>query len=191
MAADSENAPNYPSIDDHETAGWSENPSLSAPWNLTATRNRQGWLLHWEHPVSGLELLRHYSLHWWREPEHYLVGSVETFDNYHQLRQLKESSDYSFQAVALGADDSQIASDILYLTVTSNRKSRFLIIASSLSIVLLLGGLVAFLYVKRSCLKHFFAGGRTNMNDDDACGGSLDDAADSLHSQDIEKTHNT
>lgn len=188
---DSEHAHHYPSINDHEPAGWSEDRSLSSPWNLTATHNRQGWLLHWEHPISGLELLRHYNLQWWREPEHHLVGSVETSDNFYQLRQLKEAAAYSFQAVALGEDGSQVASDILTLTVTS-RKSRVLLIASCLSVILLLSGLAAFLYVKRSCLKHFFAGGRTNINnDDDACEGSLDYAADSLHSQDVEKTHNT
>ncbi|KAL9929288.1 protein borderless isoform X2 [Glossina fuscipes] len=167
--------------------------SLSEPWNLSAINNQQGWLLHWEHPVDGLDLLRHYTVRWWKEPEHHLVGTVETFDNYYQLRHLKEGATFKIQILALSMDGEQIPSSILMIQVPSHRKTRILLIGSSVGVAFLLCALIAFLYVKRSCLFHLFSGGINDVNGGDgaACSTSIDDGDDSEHSHDIEKINNT
>ncbi|XP_022231604.2 protein borderless isoform X2 [Drosophila obscura] len=131
---------------------------MGAPTNLSAINNQQGWLLHWEHPTQGLEGLRLYTVRWWKEPEHYLIGQAETFDNFYQLRHLKEDTTFKVQVVAVGANSQQqVPSPELLIDVPSQRKMRALIIGSSVGILFLLCALCAFLYVKRSCLRHLFA----------------------------------
>ncbi|KAM8718185.1 hypothetical protein ACLKA7_004832 [Drosophila subpalustris] len=135
----------------------SQSGSLGAPWNLSIINNAQGWFLHWEHPTQGLESLRLYTIRWWKEPEHFLIGTAETFDNFYQLRHLKEDATFKIQVLAVGSDSNQVASPELILDVPSQRKTRALIIGSSVGIIFLLCALCAFLYVKRSCFQHLFA----------------------------------
>ncbi|XP_061388021.1 protein borderless-like, partial [Musca vetustissima] len=163
---------------------------LSAPWNLSAINNQQGWLLHWEHPLHGLDALRLYTVRWWKEPEHHLVGTVETFDNFYQLRHLKEDSTFTIQVLAISNDGAQVPGTELIIEVPSHRKMRALLIGSSIGIAFLLCALVAFLYVKRNCLRHLFSG---NVVDDGDDGGStIEDGGDSdCNGHDIEKIHNT
>lgn len=132
---------------------------LGAPGNLTAVSNQQGWLLHWEHPTQGLEGLRLYAVRWWKEPEHFLIGHAETFDNFYQLRHLKEDTTFKVQVLAVGTNTHlSVPSHELLIDVPSQRKVRALIIGSSVGVIFLLCALCAFLYVKRSCLRHLFAG---------------------------------
>lgn len=140
---------------------------LGAPWNLSIIDTPQGWLLHWEHPTQGLETLRLYTVRWWKEPEHFLIGTAETFDNFYQLRHLKEDVTFKIQVVAVGADARQVASPELLLEVPSQRKVRALIIGSSVGIIFLLCALCAFLYVKRSCLRHLFSRGNEGASGDE------------------------
>ncbi|XP_028896692.1 protein borderless isoform X2 [Zeugodacus cucurbitae] len=131
--------------------------SISAPVNLTATNNVQGWLLHWQPPKRGSESVRLYTVRWWKEPEHFLIGTIETFDNFYQLRHLKEDAIFQIQVIATSINGEQVASDVLTIEVPSHRKTRALLIGSTVGIAFLLCALVAFLYVKRSCLRHLFA----------------------------------
>lgn len=164
--------------------------TLSAPWNLSAINNQQGWLLHWEHPLHGLDMLRLYTVRWWKEPEHHLVGTVETFDNFYQLRHLKEDSTFTIQVLAISADGGQVPGSELSIEVPSHRKMRALLIGSSIGIAFLVCALIAFLYVKRSCLRHLFSG--TVPDDVDDAGSTIEDGADSdTNGHDIEKIHNT
>ncbi|XP_075152898.1 borderless isoform X2 [Haematobia irritans] len=164
--------------------------SLSAPWNLSAINNQQGWLLHWEQPLHGLDILRLYTVRWWKEPEHHLVGTVETFDNFYQLRHLKEDSIFTVQVLAISHDGVQVPSNELRIEVPSHRKMRALLIGSSIGIAFLLCALIAFLYVKRNCLRHLFSG--TVMDDGDDGGSGMDDGVDTdSNGHDIEKIHNT
>nr|XP_036225185.1 protein borderless [Bactrocera oleae]XP_036225186.1 protein borderless [Bactrocera oleae]XP_036225187.1 protein borderless [Bactrocera oleae] len=130
--------------------------NISAPWNLTATNNVQGWLVHWQAPKRGAKSVRLYTVRWWKEPEHFLIGTIETFDNFYQLRHLKEDAIFQIQVIATSINGEQVASDVLTIEVPSHRKTRALLIGSTVGIVFLLCALVAFLYVKRSCLRHFF-----------------------------------
>lgn len=164
--------------------------SLSAPWNLSAINNQQGWLLHWEHPLYGLDMLRLYTVRWWKEPEHHLVGTVETFDNFYQLRHLKEDSTFTIQVLAISNDGDQVPGTELRIEVPSHRKMRALLIGSSIGIAFLVCALIAFLYVKRNCLRHLFSG--TVMEDGDEVGSTMEDGVDSdSNGHDIEKIHNT
>lgn len=146
----------------HQQSRTSTIGGLGAPWNLSVLSTPQGWLLHWEHPTVGLETLRHYSVRWWKEPEHFLIGTAETFDNFYQLRYLKEDVSFKIQVLAVGAENQEVASPELFLEVPSQRKVRALIIGSSVGVIFLLCALCAFLYVKRSCLFHLFARGNAN-----------------------------
>lgn len=134
---------------------------------MSIINNPQGWLLHWEHPTQGLEALRLYAVRWWKEPEHYLIGSAETFDNFYQLRHLKEDATFKIQVLAVASDSHQVPSPELILDVPSQRKVRALIIGSSVGIIFLLCALCAFLYVKRSCLRHLFARGNDGVSGDE------------------------
>lgn len=164
--------------------------SLSAPWNLSAINNQQGWLLHWEHPQQGLDMLRLYTVRWWKEPEHHLVGTVETFDNFYQLRHLKEDSTFKIRILAISADGEQVPSGELIIEVPSQRKMRALLIGSSIGVAFLLCALVAFLYVKRSCIRHLFTGDVGVGIDGDCNDGSIEDGSE--HTQhDTEKINNT
>lgn len=167
--------------------------SLSAPWNLSAINNQQGWLLHWEHPKQGLDMLRLYTVRWWKEPEHHLVGTVETFDNFYQLRHLKEDSTFKVRVLAISADGDQVPSSELVIEVPSQRKMRALLIGSSIGVAFLLCALVAFLYVKRSCLLHLFTGDIGNAGKDVGYNdGSIEDGCDSSeHTHDTDKINNT
>uniref|UniRef100_A0A0K8WJZ6 Protein turtle n=1 Tax=Bactrocera latifrons TaxID=174628 RepID=A0A0K8WJZ6_BACLA len=133
--------------------------SISAPYNLTATNNVQGWLVHWQAPKRGAESVRLYTVRWWKEPEHFLIGTIETFDNFYQLRHLKEDAIFQIQVLATSINGEQVASDVLTIEVPSHRKTRALLIGSTVGIAFLLCALVAFLYVKRSCLRHLFDSG--------------------------------
>lgn len=132
---------------------------LSAPRNLSAVANAQGWLLHWQHPQQGLNGLRLYTVRWWKEPEHMLVGTAETLESYYQLRHLKEESTFMVQVHAMSNDGELVASPELLIEVPSHRKMRALVIGSTVGILFLVCALCAFLYVKRSCLRHLVAGG--------------------------------
>lgn len=166
--------------------------SLSAPWNLSAINNQQGWLLHWEHPQQGLDILRNYMVRWWKEPEHHLVGTVETFDNFYQLRHLKEDSTFKIRVIAISAIGEQVASGELVIEVASQRKMRALLIGTSIGVAFLLCALVAFLYVKRSCIRHLFTGEIGSAGVGDCNDGSLEDGCDSSeHTHDTEKINNT
>lgn len=171
---------------------------LSPPWNLTAVSNQQGWLVHWEHPQQGLDMLRLYTVYWWKEPEHHLVGTAETFDNFYQLRHFKEDSKFMIQVAAISADGENIKGQEITIEVPSHRKMRALLIGSSVSVAFLLCALIAFLYVKRSCLRHLFTGtvpsGSGDEDDDDVGvekGYSLDDGGSSdYNSNPMEKKIN-
>ncbi|KAH8260381.1 hypothetical protein KR026_010586, partial [Drosophila bipectinata] len=150
---------------------------LGAPWNITAVSNQQGWLLHWEHPTQGLESLRLYAVRWWKEPEHFLIGHAETFDNFYQLRHLKEDTTFKVQVLAVGTNNQQaVPSHELVIDVPSQRKVRALIIGSSVGVIFLLCALCAFLYVKRSCLRHMFVRGSSagDPDEDTAESGDCD-----------------
>jgi len=54
-----------------------------------------------------LEGLRLYAVRWWKEPEHFLIGHAETFDNYYQLRHLKEDTLFKVQVLAVGTETQQ------------------------------------------------------------------------------------
>lgn len=146
--------------------------------------NQQGWLLHWEHPSKNVEKLRHYTVNWWKEPEHFLLGTSETFDNFYQIRQLKEEALYKIQVIANSVDGEQIPSQILDLEVSSHRKVKALLIGSSVCIIFLLCALAAFLYVKRSCLQHLFTGTLPET----ACSGDSETGDDnSMNEKDIKQ----
>ncbi|ALC38084.1 CG16857, partial [Drosophila busckii] len=141
--------------------------NLGAPWNLSIHNNQQGWLLVWEHPTQGLETLRLYTVRWWKEPEHFMVGSAETFDNFYQLRHLKEDTMFKIQVLAVGAQNQNVASPELILDVPSKRKLRALIVGSAVGVIFLLCALCAFLYVKRSCLRNLFNRGNDGASADE------------------------
>ncbi|EDW77650.2 uncharacterized protein Dwil_GK24612 [Drosophila willistoni] len=165
--------------------------TVGAPWNLSAINNQQGWLLNWEHPIQGLEALRLYIVRWWKVPEHFLIGQAETFDNFYQLRHLKEDATFKVQVLAVGSDAQEVPGDVLLIDVPSQRKTRALIIGSSVGILFLLCALCAFLYVKRSCLRHLFAGRRDSQVDDDTTetGGDCDcDSDEQEHSAKIRQS---
>ncbi|XP_030380497.1 protein borderless [Scaptodrosophila lebanonensis] len=152
---------------------------VNAPWNLSATQNSQGWLLHWEHIVTH----HLYEVKWWKEPEHFLIGTAETFDNFYQLRHLKEDTSFKIQVLAITTNEDYISSADLLINVPSQRKMRAFVIGSSVGIIFLLCALCAFLYVKRSCLLHLFARGReeTSIDEDTA------ESGDSEHERDTKK----
>lgn len=115
-----------------------------------------------------MEGLRLYAVRWWKEPEHFLIGHAETFDNYYQLRHLKEDTLFKVQVLAVGTETQQsVPSHELLIDVPSQRKVRALIIGSSVGVIFLLCALCAFLYVKRSCLRHLFAKDSSASEDED------------------------
>lgn len=127
---------------------------IGPPRNLTALENSHGYLLHWDPPIHGLDALRLYVIRWWREPEHYLIGSAETIDTYYQLRHLKEDATYKVQISSQSLNGDQEASNELELVVPSHRKMRAVVIGSAVGVIFLVTAFCAFLYVKRSCFQH-------------------------------------
>lgn len=139
-------------------------PRMGPPRNLTALENSHGYLLHWDPPAHGLESLRLYVIRWWREPEHYLIGSAETIDTYYQLRHLKEDAIYKVQISSQSISGGQEPSNELELVVPSHRKMRAVVIGSAVGVIFLVTAFCAFLYVKRSCFRHFKSNGE-KIND--------------------------
>lgn len=61
---------------------------IGPPRNVTVEFVDEDYLISWDLPDYGHDLLTVYVIRWYLEPEHELVGTHETRNNYHKSKSL-------------------------------------------------------------------------------------------------------
>lgn len=56
---------------------------IGPPTNISVDIQENGFLVSWEKPEYGHDILSLYVVRWFLEPEHKLHGKAETRNNYH------------------------------------------------------------------------------------------------------------
>lgn len=62
---------------------YSEDESMGPPVNVKVQATVEGYLVTWEPPEFGKNLVRLYTVRWFRGPSEHLYGRAETTDTYY------------------------------------------------------------------------------------------------------------
>lgn len=130
-AVDENSASEYRSPQETEIVG--------PPRNVRVQATVEGYLVTWEPPDLGKNLVRLYTVKWYRGPSEHLYGRAETIDTYYLVKTLEEESFYTFEVAALSLTDDVATSERVSLEVPAYRRNR----AISMGIVAGIGFLAA------------------------------------------------
>lgn len=124
---------------------------VGPPQNLTLHVNEYGeYVLTWERPDYGLDMLRYFILQWWQEPEHILYGTIETPDYSYTVQHLREDVFYKFQVFSLSTTDYRSGSNEITILVPPYNRMRFTTIGSAVVVACLIFAIAAVIYVLRN-----------------------------------------
>lgn len=124
---------------------------VGPPQNLTLTvTDDREYLLTWDPPEYGLDVLRFYILSWWKEPEHILYGEYETSGHSHIVHNLREDVVYQFQVFSLATTDYRSGSNVVTILVPPINRIRLTTIGSAVVVACLLFAIAAVVYVLRN-----------------------------------------
>ncbi|XP_046738764.1 protein borderless isoform X1 [Diprion similis] len=112
---------------------------MSTPRNLRVQPAVEGYLVTWDPPAQGSDLVRVYTVRWFRGPLEQLYGMAETTDTSYLVKTLEEESYYTFEVTAMSLSDDFATSDRFGLEVPAYRRNR----AISMGIVAGIGFLAA------------------------------------------------
>ncbi|XP_011702130.1 PREDICTED: protein turtle isoform X2 [Wasmannia auropunctata] len=129
--SDENSASEYRSSQDTEIMG--------PPRNVRVQATVEGYLVTWESPNLGKNLVRLYTVRWYRGPSEQLYGRAETTDTYYLVKTLEEESFYTFEVAAISLTDDEASSERVGLEVPAYRRNR----AISMGIVAGIGFLAA------------------------------------------------
>ncbi|KMQ92911.1 protein turtle [Lasius niger] len=113
--------------------------SMGSPVNVRVQATVEGYLVTWEPPEYGKNLVRLYTVRWFRGPSEHLYGRAETTDTYYLVKTLEEESFYTFEVAAMSLTDDVATSERIGLEVPAYRRNR----AISMGIVAGIGFLAA------------------------------------------------
>ncbi|XP_051155995.1 protein borderless isoform X1 [Leptopilina boulardi] len=100
-----------------------ESDFMGAPRNVRVQATVEGYLVTWESPVVGPELVRLYIVKWFRGTSDHLYGKAETTDTYYLVKNLEEDSYYSFEVGAMSLTDDILISERFTMEIPAYQKS--------------------------------------------------------------------
>ncbi|XP_012062720.1 PREDICTED: protein turtle [Atta cephalotes] len=112
---------------------------MGPPRNVRVQATVEGYLVTWEPPDLGKNLVRLYTVRWYRGPSEHLYGRAETTDTYYLVKTLEEESFYTFEVAGMSLMDDVATSERVSLEVPAYRRNR----AISMGIVAGIGFLAA------------------------------------------------
>lgn len=92
-------------------------PPVGFPRNVTLHRTVDGFLLTWEPPEYGLELLKFYKIKWTQGPDDVLYGMAETKNTSYFVPALEDGYDYDFQVFAVSTDGQESPTEKITLNL--------------------------------------------------------------------------
>lgn len=123
---------------------------IGPPRNLSVDQTPDGnYLVTWDPPEYGKELLRIYLVRWWLEPKHTLHGTAETRQTQYLVSQLDEDELYIFQVFSLSTADYEAGSNEYEIYVPPYRRMRAIAIGTASGLMFLLVALLVFVYMRR------------------------------------------
>ncbi|XP_055713087.1 protein borderless [Phlebotomus papatasi] len=123
---------------------------IGPPRNLSVDQTPDGnYLVTWDPPEYGKELLRIYLVRWWLEPKHTLHGTAETRQTQYLVSQLDEDELYIFQVFSLSTTDYEAGSNEYEIYVPPYRRMRAIAIGTASGLMFLLVALLVFVYMRR------------------------------------------
>lgn len=129
--------------------------SIGPPRNFFVMEKKDGFVLTWDPPENGLDMLRIYIIRWWLEEDTKLYGSAETIETYYLIRHLREDSTYRVQVSTLSISDEQSGSEVIEIKVPAHRKMRAITIGTTVVIIFIIAVVFVFYYLKkRFCRPH-------------------------------------
>lgn len=156
---------------------------IGPPRNVTVVEKStgDGYVVGWDAPDYGLEVLRVYVVRWYREPGHFFHGSAETRELYYEskappplpppplnniftnvshslpVNSLIEDQVYTFQVFSLSNTDYQAGSNEFELQVPPYRRMRAIAIGATTGLLILLAASAVFIYTKKRCFNPYEA----------------------------------
>ncbi|GAB0089249.1 Protein borderless [Sergentomyia squamirostris] len=131
---------------------------IGPPRNLTVDQTPDGnYLVAWDPPEYGREMLRIYLVRWWLEPKHTLHGTAETRHTQYLVTQLQEDELYIFQVFSLSTADYEAGSNEFEIYVPPYRRMRAIAIGTAAGLIFLLVALLVFVYMRRKWFKSIHA----------------------------------
>lgn len=140
---------------------------IGPPRNVTVEYIDEDYLISWDPPEYGHDLLTVYVVRWYLEPDHHLQGQIETRNNYYKSKKknhfLRIISQFSLSVTQLDNDKLYIvtvhalstngyeapAADRTEILTPTFRKMQAFIVGSTVALLLLLAVVGITLYVKR------------------------------------------
>ncbi|XP_015108943.1 protein borderless isoform X1 [Diachasma alloeum] len=129
---DRNSASEFRSTQDEET-------NVEPPRNVRVQVTGEGYLVTWEPPVDGKDMIKSYTVRWFRDPAETLYGRAETVDTFYLVKTLEEDTSYIFEVSAISRTEDVATSEQFTLEVPAYRRNR----AISMGIVAGIGFLAA------------------------------------------------
>ncbi|KAG8287966.1 hypothetical protein J6590_025304 [Homalodisca vitripennis] len=135
----------------HTPTGASIDPfqQISRPLNVRVELSAEGYLVEWDPPTLGVDILDHYVVRWFRHGHEQLAETMETNANSVSIPNLEEQSTYIFTVTAVTNNKYMSESDRLTLQVPANGRTRVATLATAMGVGLLLAALATVWYVRR------------------------------------------
>lgn len=117
---------------------------IGPPKNLLIDSKSDAYLVSWQPPDYGSNVLNSYIVRWYREPSHEQVGSKETRDNFISVPvdELQDGIAYSFQVSSVSHDLVEMPS--IEYELKTNHRSTFMWAFATVSVFLILMAFIGF-----------------------------------------------
>lgn len=122
--------------------------------NIQLTHRPDSYLLSWEDPEYGKEILDSFIIRWYREPNHQLAGREETREKFLSIpiENLEDDQTYNFQISSISHSQIESYSKEIELKTTHNSLITWSFM--SISMVLLLLAFVGISFYGFNIFKH-------------------------------------
>ncbi|XP_044733177.1 protein borderless isoform X2 [Chrysoperla carnea] len=128
---------------------------IGAPVNLSVKLTTEGYLVTWDPPNFGREILKTYMLQWTKGPNEILVGTTETKENYYIVQNLDEDETYYFQVLAVSTNEYEARSSKYVLTIPAYKKIKAISIGIIIAIAILGSAFAGLFYARKKwCLEY-------------------------------------
>lgn len=127
---------------------------IGPPKNLKIDHRTDAYLVSWEEPDYGNEILDSYIVRWYREPDHQLVGKEETRDKFIAvpLENLEDGHSYNFQVSSVSHNQIESYSKELEIKTSYHSIATWSFI--SISMLLILSAFIGISFYGFNIFKH-------------------------------------
>lgn len=127
---------------------------IGPPKNLIINSKSDGYLVSWQAPDYGNDVLNSYIVRWYREPSHELVGRRETREHFIDVPvdELQDDMLYSFHVSSVS--HNQVESFSTEYDLKTNHRSTVMWVIATVSVFLLLMAFIGFSFYGINVFKH-------------------------------------